>query len=375
MTSGPACSRDKGSHLSALPSDEMRQVMWRFDDRRDLRQLVSAARAVARGPVARLVVEGGRDTHEWTARKDSLLDAFADHGLTRVFVEPEYGGVTAGPTGLATSLAAYELAWVDGGAATCFIALGLAAQPLVELGTEQQKRAFLGTGTGSAGVGRRGPCGAFCLTEPLPYTGVDTGMLSGKVRIAEWGDGEPVLHVRKQGRFTNNMDFATFVTVAVASDDPRIKGTCMVILHQDDAGTFDRGAVTRKLAHQLASTRDPVFDMRVPASRIVGGYEVRDGVIVPHFGHARILESVFARTRVPAGVMTGAKLLSSIEPIIRYQRERFRGGEGAPGTPRHELGLQTKEDAVHKLVEIWAAGEAACSLGFAAARQLDAYAL
>ena len=95
---------------------------------------------------------------------------------------------------------------------------------------------------------------------------------------------------------------------------------------------------------------------------------------MPNYSHAQILEAVFSRTRVPAGVMTGAKLLSSVEPIIRYQRERFRGGEGQPGTPRHDLGLQTKEDAVHRLVDIWAAGEAACSLGFAAARHFDSYA-
>ena len=191
-------------------------------------------------------------------------------------------------------------------------------------------------------------------------------MLSGKVRVGRSGTSRRrrrCLHVQKRGRFTNNMDFANFVVVAVASDDPRIQGTCMVILEEGDEGTFDRGTVTHKLVHQLTSTRDPVFDMRVPASRIVGGYTIQDGVIVPNYNHAQILEAVFSRTRVPAGVMTGAKLLSSVEPIIRYQRERFRGGEGQPGTPRHDLGLQTKEDALHRLVDIWAAGEAACSPG------------
>ena len=69
--------------------------------------------------------------------------------------------------------------------------------------------------------------------------------------------------------------------------------------------------------------------------------------------------------------MTSAKLLSAVEPVIRYQRGRFRGGEGAPGTPRYELGLQQKEDALHRLVDIWATGEASASLGFAAARLFD----
>ena len=73
--------------------------------------------------------------------------------------------------------------------------------------------------------------GAFALTEPIPYVGVDTGMLSGRMRVAEWNDGEePWLQVDKRGRFITNIAFANFVTAAVNSDDPRIKGSCVVIL-------------------------------------------------------------------------------------------------------------------------------------------------
>jgi hypothetical protein len=50
---------------------------------------------------------------------------------------------------------------------------------------------------------------------------------------------------------------------------------------------------------------------------------------------------------------------------------RFRGGEGGPGSPRYELGLQQKEDVLHRLVDIWATGEASASLGFEAARLFD----
>jgi alkylation response protein AidB-like acyl-CoA dehydrogenase len=70
--------------------------------------------------------------------------------------------------------------------------------------------------------------------------------------------------------------------------------------------------------------------------------------------------------------MTSAKLLSAIEPVIRYHRGRFRGGENiAPGSPRYELGLQMKEDVLHRLVDVWATGEAGASLGFEAARLFD----
>ena len=85
---------------------------------------------------------------------------------------------------------------------------------------------------------------------------------------------------------------------------------------------------------------------------------MKDGVIVPNFDHSEVIEAVFRRTRVPVGVMTAAKLLSAVEPVIRYQRGRFRGAEQAvPGSVR-ELGIQQREDAVHRLVEVWATGEA-----------------
>jgi alkylation response protein AidB-like acyl-CoA dehydrogenase len=213
---------------------------------------------------------------------------------------------------------------------------------------------------------------AFALTEPLPFVGVETGMLAGKVRVAEWKDGcEPMMQVEKRGRFITNMGFANVVTAAVDSDDPKIKGSCMVILEEGDPGVFDRGTPTKKLVHQLSSTNDPVFNLKVPASRIVGGYTVKDGVIIPNYSHGEIIEAVFRRTRVTVGLMTAAKLLSAVEPLILYQRRRFRGGEGAPGTPRYELGIQQKEDALHRLVDIWATGEASASLGFAAARLFD----
>jgi alkylation response protein AidB-like acyl-CoA dehydrogenase len=361
----------KAESLRALPGDDVRQVLWRFADRYDLQMLVQSVRAVARGPVARLVASGARNTHEWTPEKQSLLQAFDEAGITAVFMEPSQGGFVEGPKNLALALVAFELAWVDAGAATGSLAGFLALSPIHERGTPEQRDYYM---TRCSPVGNSQPWrGAFCLTEPIPYVGVETGLLGGKMRIAEWAEGqEPVLHVEKRGRFITNSGFANFVTAAVESDDPRIKGSCMVILEETDPGTFDRGTPTRKLVHQLSSTRDPIFNLKVPASRIVGGYSIKDGVIVPRYSHGEIIEAVFRRTRVTVAIMTSAKLLSAIEPVIRYHRNRFRGGPiASPGSPRFELGLQLKEDAVNRLVEIWATGEASASLGFAAARLFD----
>jgi alkylation response protein AidB-like acyl-CoA dehydrogenase len=360
--------------MLTLPGDAVRQIQWKFADRFDLQMLVQSAREVARGTVARLVAAGERNNHEWTPAKNEMLEAFDRAGITAVFMEPEEGGFIAGPKNLALALTAFELAWVDGGAATASLAGFLALSPIHERGTPEQATRYMSlSAPPQPGEDREPWRGAFVLTEPIPYVGVDTGMLSGKVSVADWRDGEePWLQVDKRGRFITNIAFANFVTAAVNSDDPRIKGSCVVILEEGDEGTFDHGTATKKLVHQLSSTGDPIFKLKVPASRIVGGYTIKDGIIVPNYSHGEIIEAVFRRTRVTVGLMTAAKLLSAVEPVIRYQRGRFRGAEGArPGTVRYEQGIQQREDALHRLVDVWATGEAAASLGFATARLFD----
>ncbi|MGE4557008.1 MAG: acyl-CoA dehydrogenase family protein [Desulfovibrionaceae bacterium] len=362
--------------LRTLPGDDIRQIMWRFADRFDIQMAVQSARSIARSTVARLVADGQRNNHEWTPEKQQLLDDFDAAGLTALFMDPHQGGFIEGPKNLALALVAFELAWVDGGAATCSLASCLALAPIHEKGTPEQRDAYMSKCVPpQPGEDRKIWRGAFALTEALPYVGVDTGVVSGKLRVVEWEDGkEPILEVEKRGRFITNMDFANFVTAAVDTDDERIKTSCMVILEENDPGTFDRGAATLKMVHQLSSTRDPVLRLKIPASRIIGGYEVKDGCIVPKYSHAEIIGAVFHRTRIPVGVMTSAKLLSAVEPVIRYQRQRFRGGDIAePGSPRYELGLQQKEDALHRLIDVWAAGEAGVSLGLAASRLADEF--
>lgn len=359
--------------LETLPGDDVRQIMWRYADRYDLAMLVQSSRAVARGPVARLVAEGGRNTHDWTPAKASLLASFDESGITAAFLDPKYGGLFEGPKNMALALIAFELAWVDAGAATGSLASNLGLAPINECGTPEQQERYMSLATPlKPGENRKQIRAAFALTEPLPFVGVETSLLSGRVNVAEWQEGkEPILQVNKRGRFITGMGFANVVTAAVESDDKRIKGSCMVILEEGDPGTFDRGTATKKFVHQLSSTNDPVFSLRVPANRIVGGYTVKDGVIIPRYSHSEVIEAVFRRTRVTVGLMTSAKLLSSLVPVIMYHRRRFRGGEGAPGTPRYEFGLQQKEDTLHRLIDVWAAGEAGASLGFAAARMFD----
>jgi len=125
--------------LRTLPGDDVRQILWRFAGRFDLQMVVQSARAVARGPVARLVAAGARNSHEWTPEKNRLLKAFDEAGITSVFMDPHQGGYLEGPKNLALALVAFELAWVDAGAATGSLAGCLALSPIHERGTQEQR--------------------------------------------------------------------------------------------------------------------------------------------------------------------------------------------------------------------------------------------
>ena len=82
-----------------------------------------------------------------------------------------------------------------------------------------------------------------------------------------------------------------------------------------------------KLVHQLSCTHDPIFNLR-PASQIIGGYTIKDGVIVPNYTHNEVIEAVFRRTR-DGGDDDERETSFAIEPVIRYQRTRYRGGDAA----------------------------------------------
>src|ERR1039457_2792493 len=236
MMSGTGNNSSAVELMSTLPGDDVRQIMWRFSDRFELQMVIQSARSLARGVVDRLVANGARNTHDLNDQKAELFTRVDEVGLTTVFMDPEDGGVIFGPKNLALALVAFELSWVDGGAATCSLASNLALSPIHEKGTPEQRHTYMSRCVPpQPGEDRKPWRGAFALTEPLPYVGVDTGILSGRMRSAEWDEGkEPILHVEKRGRFITNMGFANFVTAAVDSDDPRIKGSAMVILEEGD---------------------------------------------------------------------------------------------------------------------------------------------
>jgi len=313
-------------------------TLWRIADRADLLALRDRARQTAHETIAPLLSQS-HSTHQWTEGKASILRALDAQGLTG-FSQDAHNGLA-----VPLALSVFELATVDAGVATCSLSGSLAQMPIRDFGTQQQRERYL-------------HCdelrhGALCLTEPLPGAGAEAISLAGRmISTGTDANGEPLLEIRKRGRFISHMDFAEFVVVAVEGEG--VRGSGLVILEPDDAGRFERGTSTRKLGHRFASTTDPIFHLRVPASRMVGGFTSVDGVIVPRFSHRVLLEPALRRMRALLGVMTAAKALSTVAASIDSPYRRSDGVENRLS-----------------MADLWATGEAAASLGFCVARLSD----
>ena len=285
------------------------------------------------------------------AGEGALLKAFDEAGITAVFLDPEYGGFIEGPKNLALALVAFELAWVDGGAATGSLAGDLALAPIHERGTGSSgpltSRAVADPGK-TAGARRVLPD----RTAPLRRRR-DRPASGQGARGGVGGGQEPILQVDKRGRFITNMGFANFVTAAVDSDDERIKGSCMVILEESDPGTFDRGAPDARswcTSSPRRATRLQLTRAGQPHHRRLHGQGRRDrpqlqprrdhrGGVPPHARDGRPDDlgqaALGGRAGHPLPARTGSAAATS----------------ATPGTPRYELGLQQKEDVLHRLVD------------------------
>lgn len=312
--------------------------MWRLAGDRQLHELRETARGIAREVVTPALAAGAADSPVWTASKASVLDSLDRAGLTSLL------DLAQSAPALSLGLAAAELAVADGGAATCLLSGYLAHSVVRDFGTPEQRARYLDRG--------RYPHAALCLTEPPPGAGVDALTLTGRARLVEAPPGAgPLLDVEKRGRLISHMEFADFVLLAVDSGDPRLAGGCVIVAEPGDEGLFDRGLPVRTLGHRLSSVTSPAFRLRVPASRILGGYTLENGRVAPRVGYRQALEPALRRCRPVVALMTAGKILATMESVL------------AQGLPDLAAAL--------RLVDAWADAEASAALALEAARMSD----
>jgi len=253
-----------------------------FADNEEQALIRDTARAFARDRLAPNAARWDRDGNF----PASVLHEMGEIGLMGILASDEWGGSGAGYVSFV--LAMEEIAAGDGGTSTSMsVHNGLATMPIVQYGTDDQKRRFLPELTAGRMIG------AFALTES--QAGSDAANLKCRARL----DGDAyVFNGTKLFVSTGAVSGMTIV-FAVTDPDAGKKGISAFIVPSGAPGMSVSGA-ERKLGQRGHATVAITFDgMRLPADMLLGregdGYKIalsnleggRVGVAAQAVGMAR----------------------------------------------------------------------------------------
>ncbi len=230
-----------------------------------------------------------------------ILQKLGSLGLFGMMVPETYGGAAAGA--VSYSLALQEIAWACASVAVTLSVTNLCTEPILQFGTEEQKREFLTPLASGEHVG------AFALTEP--DAGSDPSSL--KTSAIKKGSGY-ILNGTKQ--FITNGSYAgVFILIARTSSD---KNGLTAFLIPKGARGFRAGKEEKKMGLLSSNTVEMILeDCEVPARNVLGkpglGLKVALGA----------LDSGRIGIASQATGMTGA----SLHEAVTYASERRQFGK------------------------------------------------
>jgi acyl-CoA dehydrogenase len=261
-------------------------------------------------------------------------------GLTSFMLPEELGGggMTDSLTGC---IVQEELSWGCAGIGNLITSGGFFAKPILELGTEEQKRRWI-----EPIAGERPPMTALATTEP--NAGSDAAsMATTAVRT----DDGYVLRGQKSW-ISNGGVGEYYVVFATVAPGTRSKGVTAFVLERGDAG-LSFGTPMRKMG-QRAIVNAEMFleDCRVPADRRLG--EEGQGF----YG----LMHTFDASRVTLGASSVGLARAALEYAVDYARERVQFGKP----------IAEHQAVAFRLADMALRVDAARLLVWRAARQLDA---
>ncbi|MFQ5594682.1 MAG: acyl-CoA dehydrogenase family protein, partial [Anaerolineae bacterium] len=246
-----------------------------------------------------------------------VLNKAHELGITTLSIPEEYGG--GGIDSVLTSiLVGEELAWGCAGVGTAIGASGLAALPILLMGTDEQKARWLPRFTEPGEM----KLGAFALTEP------EAGSDVASIKTRAERDGDHYI-INGQKRFISNGGIADIYVVFAKTDpDAGHEGISAFVVPGDAPG-LKAGRKEKKMGIRASHTGDVIFEeVRVPVedrlgdegAGFVGAMKVfehsRPGVAAAAIGVARAAYE-YARQYAQERVQFG-------KPIIAKQAIRFK---------------------------------------------------
>lgn len=227
-----------------------------------------------------------------------------DLGLHLLFLPEEVGGLGGGGRDLFR--VSEEMARIDLGVATAFLAIALGVDPIVVGGTDDQRRFWLGR------IAEEGLIVAYGVTEP--EAGSNVARLKTEAKPIAGDDGE-ITGYRLTGtkQFITNGGVAQIFTILA-----RAPGGPSFFVVERDAPGLTVGAPEKKHGIRASNTTQVILDgVELAADRLLGlaegkGLEQANEV----FGFTRLMVAAF-------GLGAGEEAL---DRAIRYGHERIQFG-------------------------------------------------
>jgi len=307
-----------------------------FDLKDEEKMIRDMIRDFARNEVEPVAI----DLDEKAEFPEAAISKLKELGILGMTIPQEYGGGAMGYMSFAIVVEELSRVCASTGI-TVAAAIGLGVNPVLMMGSEEQKKKWLPQmATGEL-------MGAFGLTEP--GAGSDSGSTSTTALL----DGDEwVINGRKQ--FITNAGHAGIITVT-ARTDPQSKGSkgISAIVVPTDAPGFSLGTKENKLGIRSSETYELIYeDCRVPKENLLG--ELNAGF--PTF--MKTLEG----GRISIGAMALGIAQGSLDKAAVYAQEREQFGK--PIARFQSIG--------NKLADMATEIEAARHLVYNAARLRDA---
>ena len=226
-----------------------------------------------------------------------------DIGLHLLFIPEELGGL--GGNAYDVYRVSEEMAKLDLGVATAFLAIFLGTDPIVVGATEAQRTYWLRR------IADEGLIVAYAVTEPLAGSEL-SAIRTRAERVMENGEIKGY-KINGAKQFISNGGYAQLYTVLAMAPD----GPTFFAVEQGTAGLVP-GKHENKLGIRSSNTSPVSFeDVYVPKENLLGGVEGK-GLV-----HA---QSVFGFTRLMVAAFGLGGGVAAMLRAIRYSRERVQAG-------------------------------------------------
>jgi len=270
-----------------------------------------------------------------------IMKELADADMFRIFIPQEYEGLGGGCLDLC--LVIEELSRACGGVAISYAADALGCLPLLEYGSQEQKKRYLP----DIASGKR--LTAFALTEST------AGSDASGIRTSASHQGEYYVLNGAKLFITNGGEAELYTVIAMTDPTRGSRGASAFVVEKGTPG-FSFGKKEKKMGIRSSATRELVFrDCRVPEDNLIG----REGT-----GFIIAMRTI-DRSRPGVGAQAVGIAQGAMEAAVDYARQRIQFGHP----------ISSLQAVQHMLANMAIELEAARALVYSVAKMIDAGAI